>query len=177
MIRAAEQRGIDWRAIYAGRGRRRVPGRGRRRHPAGSRRADDEHGRLRLSMNCWPAQGRRRPFTCGPPGCRSFARNPINHADAPALRAIRLPGRRLSTEFRRAEPHGRGECPSSGEPVGAGRHARLGPDDGILLPAGLADLQGESPARSTAAPSSKAITRCWFVCCGPVERSGGYRRA
>ncbi|CNC71993.1 Putative oxidoreductase [Mycobacterium tuberculosis] len=92
MIRAAEQRGIDWRAIYAGRGREYMPFLDEVVAVAPGRVtvwADDEHGRfasvdellagagpttstvvLRLSMNCWPAQGRRRPFTCaGRPGC------------------------------------------------------------------------------------------------------------
>lgn len=73
MIRAAEQRGIDWRAIYAGRGREYMPFLDEvwRWHPAGSRCGPTTSTVvLRLSMNCWPAQGRRRPFTCaGRPGC------------------------------------------------------------------------------------------------------------
>lgn len=73
MIRAAEQRGIDWRAIYAGRGREYMPFLDEvvAVAPAGSRCGPTTSTVvLRLSMNCWPAQGRRRPFTCaGRPGC------------------------------------------------------------------------------------------------------------
>lgn len=88
MIRAAEQRGIDWRAIYAGRGREYMPFLDEVVAVAPGRVtvwADDEHGRFASVDELLAGAGPTTAvYVCGPPGMLEAVRVARNqHADAP----------------------------------------------------------------------------------------------
>lgn len=115
MIRAAEQRGIDWRAIYAGRGREYMPFLDEVVAVAPGRVtvwADDEHGRFASVDELLAGAGPTTAvYVCGPPGMLEAVR--VARINTPTRRCITSDSarRRLSTEFRSSwSSHGRGEC-------------------------------------------------------------------
>ncbi|OYL20842.1 hypothetical protein, partial [Streptococcus pneumoniae] len=84
----AEQRGIDWRAIYAGRGREYMPFLDEVVAVAPGRVtvwADDEHGRFASVDDLLAGAGPTTAvYVCGPPGMLEAVRVARNqHADAP----------------------------------------------------------------------------------------------
>ena len=88
MIRLAQQRGIDWRAVYAGRSREYMPLLDELLAVAPDRVtvwADDERGRIATAEELLAMPGRRRPSTCAarPPCSKSVRTVRDQHANAP----------------------------------------------------------------------------------------------
>ena len=171
MMRAAQQRGMDWRAIYAGRSREYMPlldevtsvdrdrvtvwadderGSGRHGRRSADRR-DTDHRGLCVRAERDAGIGAHRPRRARE---RPAALREVQSAAGGRWHPVRTRARPLAAGARRSR-----------QSLRARRHARLRPDRGALLPARLLrDLQGESAQRARRPPWSharKPTARCW----------------
>ncbi len=159
MIRLAQQRGIDWRAVYAGRSREYMPLLDELLAVAPERVtvwADDERGRIAAAEELLAHAGPTTAvYVCGPTAMLEVGARGARptRQRATALRTLRPAARRRRCPVRAGTRPFAARTQRAGEPVGAGRHARRRPDDRLLVPARLLwHLQGESACGAGRSP-------------------------